>query len=126
MDGSALAVIVIPIVTSISLAAWLIMVFYADGHPGWARPPGRRSSGPAAPADGRTDEARAVTPAGPERHHTPANTCAGEPVAAAKARPAASSFREKDDTGVRRLSRCGRRTDALGAPADRGGREADE
>jgi hypothetical protein len=93
MDGSALAVIVIPIVTSISLAAWLIMVFYADSHPGWARPPGRRNSGPAAPADGRTNEARAVTPAGPERHHTPANTRAGEPVAAAKARPAASSFR---------------------------------
>jgi hypothetical protein len=40
MTGSSLAPIIIPIVVSISLAAWLIMVYYAASHPEWknARP----------------------------------------------------------------------------------------
>jgi hypothetical protein len=33
MDGSGLSLILIPIVVSISLAAWLILVYYADAHP---------------------------------------------------------------------------------------------
>jgi hypothetical protein len=33
MDGSSSSLILIPIVVSISLAAWLILVFYADSHP---------------------------------------------------------------------------------------------
>jgi hypothetical protein len=37
MDGSSTAVIVIPIVTTISLALWLIIVFYAAAHPRWRR-----------------------------------------------------------------------------------------
>ena len=35
MDGSSASLIVIPIVVTISLAAWLIAVFYADSHPRW-------------------------------------------------------------------------------------------
>ena len=33
MDGSTLSLILIPIVVTISLAIWLIMVYYADSHP---------------------------------------------------------------------------------------------
>ena len=33
MTGSTMALIVIPIVNAIGLAAWLAMVFYADAHP---------------------------------------------------------------------------------------------
>jgi hypothetical protein len=35
MTGSSVDFIVIPIVATICLAAWLIMVYYADSHPGW-------------------------------------------------------------------------------------------
>jgi hypothetical protein len=37
MTGSSLAPIIIPIVVTLSLAIWLIMVYYADGHPCWRR-----------------------------------------------------------------------------------------
>ena len=33
MDGSSVDFIVIPIVAVISLAAWLVMVYWADSHP---------------------------------------------------------------------------------------------
>ena len=95
MDGSGLSLIVVPVVAVICLAAWLIMEFYADSHPQWGRATGRKSSGRAAPADGRLDEARAADPAGTERDSTPAKVPAREPVAAPKARPAAASFRDK-------------------------------
>jgi hypothetical protein len=61
MDGSSLSLIVIPIVVSISLATWLVLVFYADSHPRWggrqaARgPSGSRS---AATADYRSPDGR--------------------------------------------------------------------
>jgi hypothetical protein len=64
MSGSALAPVVIPIVTTISLAAWLVIVFYAASHPQWRsqrREPGRRSANPAL-----TDASPANT-ANPER-----------------------------------------------------------
>ena len=95
MDGSGLSLIVVPVVAVTCLAAWLIMVFYADSHPQWGRATGRKSSGRAAPADWRLDEARAADPAGTERDSTPAKRPAREPVAAPKARPAAASFRDK-------------------------------
>ena len=41
MDGSGLSLILIPIVVSISLGAWLALVYYADAHPEWA---GRHTS----------------------------------------------------------------------------------
>jgi hypothetical protein len=34
MTGSPLAAVIIAIVSMISLAAWLAIVFYADAHPG--------------------------------------------------------------------------------------------
>jgi hypothetical protein len=37
MDGSSLDLIIIPIVTVISLAAWLIAVAYAAAHPQWKK-----------------------------------------------------------------------------------------
>jgi hypothetical protein len=39
MTGSLLAHIIIPVVTVLALAAWLAMVFYADAHPRWKKPP---------------------------------------------------------------------------------------
>jgi hypothetical protein len=55
MDGSGLSLILIPIVMSISLGAWLLLVYYADAHrPGWQQdlmpPPGDRSSAAGTPA----------------------------------------------------------------------------
>jgi len=70
MDGSGLSLIVVPVVAVICLAVWLIMVFYADNRPQWGRAPGRRSSGHAASADRRLDEARAAAPAGTEHDST--------------------------------------------------------
>jgi hypothetical protein len=35
MVGSTAAVIAVPIVATISVAIWLILVFYADRHPQW-------------------------------------------------------------------------------------------
>jgi hypothetical protein len=49
MTGSSLAPVIIPIVVSISLAAWLIIVYYAASHPEWesARPaPGEMHPAP--------------------------------------------------------------------------------
>ena len=57
MTGSTAAVILIPIVVTISLAAWLILVFYADSHPEWrnASSPARSNPGPTACALTRPD-----------------------------------------------------------------------
>lgn len=44
MTGSSLAPIVIPIVVTISLAIWLIMVYYAARHPLWGNNPARGHS----------------------------------------------------------------------------------
>ena len=35
VSGSSQALIFIPIVVMAALAVWLILVFYADSHPGW-------------------------------------------------------------------------------------------
>lgn len=37
MTGSTLGLIIIPIVAVTALAAWLMLVFYADAHPAWRR-----------------------------------------------------------------------------------------
>ena len=47
MDGSSIDLIIIPVVVVISLAAWLIVVFYAVTHPEWKH-------GPASPQDAST------------------------------------------------------------------------
>jgi hypothetical protein len=41
MTGSSLAPVIIPIVVTASLAAWLIIVYYADSHPLWRHRQGR-------------------------------------------------------------------------------------
>ena len=59
MDGSSVSLIVIPIVTVLSLAAWLVMVAYADSHPRWGgrSAGGHASAGQAALADRRQPDA---------------------------------------------------------------------
>ena len=64
MTGSALAPIVIPIVVTIGLAIWLIMVYHAASHPQWGSRPARGHAGPQPAADPRQpDPGRA-----PQRH----------------------------------------------------------
>jgi|GEM_PF-412478 len=66
MTGSSLAVIITPIVAVTCLAAWLIMIFYADSHPEWKhRPPQPQpDSRPAIMADQRPHDASTALPAG--------------------------------------------------------------
>lgn len=80
MTGSPLAPIVIPIVVTIGLATWLIMVYYAGSHPQWGHSPARRHAvpRPAALADRRQPARRPASQAvtalpGPARdtHHNP-------------------------------------------------------
>jgi hypothetical protein len=78
MDGSAASLIAIPIVVTVALAAWLILVAYAASHPQWKH--GAQAAGPGnpSPADGqlRTAEPRPAAPprdsadhdATPEKH----------------------------------------------------------
>ena len=47
MDGSSIDLIIIPVVVVISLAAWLIVVFYAVTHPGWKHGPAAPQQAPA-------------------------------------------------------------------------------
>jgi hypothetical protein len=58
MTGSLLAHIMIPVVSVLALAAWLAMVFYADAHPRWKKPP--RSA--------RTGRGRRPPASAPQRH----------------------------------------------------------
>ena len=60
MDGSSASLIAIPIVTSLALAAWLIVVYYAAAHPRWKHGTPAAGQGNPAPADGqlRTAEPR--------------------------------------------------------------------
>ena len=54
MDGSSIDLIIIPVVVVISLAAWLIVVFYAVAHPEWKHGPASTQDAPATtlPGDG--------------------------------------------------------------------------
>ena len=53
MDGSSASLIVIPIVVTLALAAWLILVAYAASHPQWKHGPSAAGLGNPAPADGQ-------------------------------------------------------------------------
>ncbi len=55
MTGSSLAPIIIPIVVTASLAAWLILVYHAASHPQWGsrRARGHAGSRPVPLADRR-------------------------------------------------------------------------
>ena len=52
MDGSSIDLIIIPVVVMISLAAWLIVVFYAVTHPEWKHGPASREDSPMTPLRG--------------------------------------------------------------------------
>ena len=59
MAGSGLSLIVIPIVAMISLAVWLIMVYYGDSHPLWkADHPAPESENAGPPASARRSAPR--------------------------------------------------------------------
>ena len=45
MSGSAADIIAIPIVTTIALAVWLILVYYAAAHPRWKHGPSAAEPG---------------------------------------------------------------------------------
>ena len=71
MDGSTASLIAIPIVVTLSLAAWLIMVAYAAAHPKW------KHSGAAAGAGDHLRAGAPVAPAEPRpaqlAHRAPAD-----------------------------------------------------
>ena len=48
MTGSTLFLVLISVVVVIVLAAWIVLVFYADAHPAWRRPGASAGHGPAA------------------------------------------------------------------------------
>ena len=52
MDGSSLSLIIIPVVTVISLAAWLIAVAYAAAHPEWKHGPASQHDASTTPVPG--------------------------------------------------------------------------
>jgi hypothetical protein len=47
MDGSTASLIAIPIVVTLALAAWLLVVAYAAAHPRWKHGPAAAESRPA-------------------------------------------------------------------------------
>jgi hypothetical protein len=52
MDGSTASLIAIPIVVTLSLAAWLLAVAYAAAHPRWKHGTAAAGSGHPSQADG--------------------------------------------------------------------------
>ncbi len=63
MDGSTASLIAIPIVTTLALAAWLLLVAYAAARPQWKHGTAAAGPGNPAPADGQARPAEA-RPAG--------------------------------------------------------------
>jgi hypothetical protein len=57
MDGSSASLIAIPIVTSLVLAVWLIVVYYAAAHPQWKHGPQAAGRENPTPADGQLHSA---------------------------------------------------------------------
>jgi hypothetical protein len=53
MDGSTASLIAIPIVVTLALAAWLLLVAYAAAHPRWKHGTAAAGPGHPAPADGQ-------------------------------------------------------------------------
>ena len=53
MDGSSASLIAIPIVTSVVLAVWLIVTYYAAAQPRWKHGPQATGQGNPTPADGQ-------------------------------------------------------------------------
>jgi hypothetical protein len=53
MDGSSASLIVIPIVATLALAVWVILVAYAATHPQWKHGPSAAGQGNPTPAGGQ-------------------------------------------------------------------------
>ena len=69
MTGSTLDLVLISVVVVIVLAAWIVLVFYADAHPGWRRPGAPAGHGPAG---------RAARPPAGLPEHGPARRAPGD------------------------------------------------
>lgn len=93
MAGSTSALLIIPIVVVIVLAAWIALVFYADAHPVWQRgaSSSERSTNDRAArvAAGRLDERPDTVPA-PEAPQAGRDTEAERPAETARARASAA------------------------------------
>ena len=88
MTGSTLFLVLISVVVVIVLAAWIVLVFYADAHPAWRRP---GASATARPLDCRSTARPAAhqetrtSPPGRDTAVPTANLPGGKPTAAARA-----------------------------------------
>jgi hypothetical protein len=90
MIGSPLAAVIIPIVSVISLAFWLVMIFYADAHPGYRENDAmaeRRSAGEIPSKHGR------------EPNDRPESISSGNLGSARESRDAAQPGEEVANTG---------------------------
>lgn len=98
MTGSSLAVIITPIVAVTCLAACLIMIYYADSHPGWKnRPPQPQpDSRPAVTAGQRLLDASPARPAGPAAAGPAQDTGARQVHRAGSPQPAGSAVGPAD------------------------------
>ena len=68
MSGSTADIIAIPIVTTIALAVWLILVYYAAAHPQWKHGPSAAEPENLTPAG---DQDRSVKADHPDRSAEP-------------------------------------------------------
>jgi hypothetical protein len=90
MTGSTPAIIIMIVVVMITLAAWIILVFYADAHPEWRRRAasghghGQADGSPGRPTPGRESPGRAA-------RETEASAAAG-PGPGASAAPATGNY----------------------------------
>ena len=75
MDGSTASLIAIPIVVTLALAAWLLLVAYAAAHPQWKHGTGTAGTGQPAHADGPVAPAESrparLAPADADQDSTP-------------------------------------------------------
>ena len=87
MDGSTASLIAIPIVVTLSLAAWLLAVAYAAAHPRWKH---------GAAAAGASDHSQAGAAAAGAGDHSQADV----PVAPAEPRPAHLALADADQDAI--------------------------
>jgi Family of unknown function (DUF5372) len=107
MTGSTLGMIITSIVVVIVMAAWIILVFYADAYPTWRRkaPSGHGPADPAARATaGRAEESPDLV-SGEMEASPAARQEAGAP--AERAAGIASGSHDRPGYGQRRPGRCG-------------------
>ena len=77
MDGSTASLIAIPIVVTLALAAWLLLVAYAAAHPQWKHGTAAAGPGNPAPADGQV---RPAEPRSADVGHAGQDAIPGKPA----------------------------------------------